>query len=71
MLQPAPAIGLRPNVGDDIATERLVAPFSFQCQRAGLGILCTGPFRETDPGLITFRDWQRAAFHENAAELTG
>ena len=58
------AIGLRPYVEDDIAMGRLVAPFSLSVPKGRAWYLVYRPFRETDPGLIAFRDWLRHNFTE-------
>ena len=58
------AIGLRPYVEDDIAMGRLVAPFSLSAPKGRAWYLVYRPFRETDPGLIAFRDWLRQNFTE-------
>ena len=58
------AIGLRPYVEDDIAMGRLVAPFTLSVPKGRAWYLVYRPFRETDPGLIVFRDWLRQHFTE-------
>jgi LysR family glycine cleavage system transcriptional activator/LysR family transcriptional regulator of beta-lactamase len=43
---------------------RLVAPFSLSVPKGRAWYLVYRPFRETDPGLIAFRDWLRQHFKE-------
>jgi DNA-binding transcriptional LysR family regulator len=43
---------------------RLVAPFSLSAPKGRAWYLVYRSFRETDPGLIAFRDWLRQNFTE-------
>ena len=60
------AIGLRPYVEDDIAMRRLVAPFPISVPKGRAWYLVYRLFRETDPGLIAFRDWLRRNFQASS-----
>ncbi|MEH2507619.1 DNA-binding transcriptional LysR family regulator [Bradyrhizobium sp. AZCC 1578] len=60
------AIGLRPYVEDDLAMRRLVAPFAISVPKGQAWYLVYRPFRETDPGLIAFRDWLRRSFQASS-----
>ncbi|WP_314964022.1 LysR substrate-binding domain-containing protein, partial [Bradyrhizobium cosmicum] len=60
------AIGLGPYVEDDIAMRRLVAPFPISVPKGRAWYLVYRPFRETDPGLIAFRDWLRRSFQASS-----
>jgi DNA-binding transcriptional LysR family regulator len=61
------AIGLRPYVEDDIASGRLLAPFTLAVPKGRAWYLVYRPFREDDPGLITFRSWLRENFNRQSA----
>jgi DNA-binding transcriptional LysR family regulator len=56
------AIGLRPYVEDDIASGRLVAPFTLAVPKGRAWYLVHRPFRDDDAALIAFRTWLRASF---------
>jgi LysR family glycine cleavage system transcriptional activator/LysR family transcriptional regulator of beta-lactamase len=56
------AIGLRPYVEDDVASGRLVAPFSLAVPKGRTWYLVYRPHREDDAGLVAFRDWLRECF---------
>jgi DNA-binding transcriptional LysR family regulator len=53
------AIGLRPYVEDDIASGRLVAPFTLAVPKGRARYLVYRPFRDDAPALTACRDWLR------------
>jgi len=56
------AIGLRPYVEDDIASGRLVAPFTLAVPKGRAWYLVHRAFRDDDAAFIAFRAWLRASF---------